>query len=322
MKSVLVTGGAGFIGSVLCDTLLDQGFRVVCVDNLCDFYSPTIKRRNISAALENPNYLFIEADIRDSESINSVFAKHQFDIVVHLAAMAGVRPSIENPEGYFTVNVMGTLNILNACIKQGVKKLIFASSSSVYGDNPVPFKETDNVDNPISPYAATKKAGELLCYTWHHLYAMSIVCLRFFTVYGPRQRPDLAIHKFTKLIMQGESVPFFGNGNTSRDYTYIDDIITGISSSIKLAYDSDNPIYEVINLGSSTPVSLSEMIETIEKTIGKRARILHYPVQPGDVQRTFAEISKAEMILGYKQNMPFSKGIALFYEWFKSVAGS
>ena len=320
-KRVLLTGGAGFIGSHLCERLLADGTQVVCLDNFCDFYDPAIKRQNIQECLENPAFTLIEADIRDATQIRQIFAEHEFDLVVHLAAMAGVRPSIENPELYMEVNVMGTVHLLEACAQKGIKSFVFASSSSVYGNNEkVPFSELDNVDNPISPYAATKKAGELLCHTWHKLWGMSIVCLRFFTVYGPRQRPDLAIHKFGRLLLEDQPIPVFGDGSTSRDYTYVDDIIDGLVKSIDLAEKPD--IYEIINLGEASTISLSLMIETLELALGKRAIRKPMPLQAGDVQRTFADVSKANRILGYNPSTEFAEGVGRFVQWLRERVGS
>ena len=322
-KKILVTGGAGFIGSHLSERLLLDGNEVITIDNFNEFYNPNIKRNNIKEVIEtmkingidNNKLKLYEGDIRDRKFLNEIFETNKVDIVVHLAAMAGVRPSIENPRLYYDVNITGTLNLLEQCRKKNIKKFIFASSSSVYGNNEkVPFAESDIVDNPISPYAATKKSGELLCYTYHHLYDMSIAALRFFTVYGPRQRPDLAIHKFTRLIKEKQAIPFFGDGSTSRDYTYIDDIVDGIVNVINWIEENEKS-YEIFNLGGDKAVSLKEMVETIEKTLGIDAIINKLPMQPGDVNRTCADITHSNEILGYKPQTNFNEGIEKFIKW-------
>lgn len=323
MKTIVVTGGAGFIGSSLVDKLLINNNRVIIIDNFNDFYNPKIKEGNIEEIKNNMKNNNIEenklsiyrVDIRDKEEINKIFTENKIDIIVHLAAMAGVRPSIAQPELYYDVNINGTLNLLEASRNNNIKKFVFASSSSVYGNNEkVPFSERDAVDNPISPYAATKKSGELLCYTYHHLYEMSVACLRFFTVYGPRQRPDLAIHKFTRLIMEGKEIPFFGDGSTQRDYTYIDDIVDGIQKTIEWIDDESNK-YDIFNLGESDTISLKDMVETIEKSLGKKAVKNMLPMQPGDVLRTNADISKSKNILSYNPTTKFSVGIDKFIKW-------
>ena len=323
----LVTGGAGFIGSHLAEALLKSGYKVVVVDNFNDFYDPEIKRGNIKAiktqiaklCIPEDHIQIIEGDIRNAEQMDKLFATYPIQLVVHLAAMAGVRPSISAPLLYNDVNINGTLNLLELCRKYGVKKFVFASSSSVYGNNKkVPFSETDFVDHPISPYAATKRAGELICYTYHHLYGMDIACLRFFTVYGPRQRPDLAIHKFTKLIINDEEVPFYGDGTTERDYTYIDDIIDGVVKAIQWV-QAGQGLYEIFNLGESRTVNLKEMVTTLEKEIGKKAKLKVLPMQPGDVQRTYADITKAQKILGYQPTTAFEDGIKQFIQWYREV---
>lgn len=325
MNTVLVTGGAGFIGSNLCESLLLRGNKIINIDSFSDYYNPQIKRSNVN---EMKNYLKLrnishkfydvkEGDIRDYDFLSKVFMENQIDAVVHLAAYAGVRPSIENPVLYTDVNINGTVNILECMKKYGVKKHVFASSSSVYGNNKkVPFSEDDYVDNPISPYAATKKAGELFCHTYHHLYDINTACLRFFTVYGARQRPDLAIHKFTKLILEGKPIPFYGDGSTQRDYTYIDDILDGI---IKALYwvDSEKKRFEIFNLGESNTISLSEMVRTIEDALGIKAQLDIFPIQPGDVETTFADISKAKRILGYDPHTIFKDGIREFVDWYR-----
>ena len=313
-KNYLVTGGAGFIGSHLVDALLSEGNNVITIDNFDNFYSRDVKLKNIAAALTFDTFQLIEGDIRDRKLLDDLFSNNHFDIVVHLAAKAGVRPSIEDPEGYYDVNINGTLNILEAMKAYDIKKMIFASSSSVYGNNEkVPFSESDVVDFPISPYAATKKSGELLCHTYHHLYDFKINCLRFFTVYGPRQRPDLAINKFTKKMMNGETIQMFGDGTTKRDYTYIDDIIQGI----KLAIDNLNG-FEVFNLGESRTIMLKDLISIIENKIGEKAKIEKLPLQPGDVEQTYADISKARELLKYDPQYEIEDGIKDFIVWMKN----
>jgi UDP-glucuronate 4-epimerase len=316
MKSILITGGAGFIGSHLVDRLLSEGdWRITVVDDFNDFYSPSIKRANICAQLKSPNYKLVEADIRDYAALEKAFTETKFDCVVHLAARAGVRPSLKEPRLYVETNINGTMNLLELARQHGIKQFVFGSSSSVYGVNEkVPFAEDDPIFNPISPYAATKAAGELLCHTYSHLYGMRIVALRFFTVYGARQRPDLAIHKFAKLITQGEPIPVFGDGSTRRDYTYVDDIIAGVRAAID--YQATN--YEVINLGESRTVELRELIGLIEKELGTRAEIDRQPPQPGDVPQTFADISKARSLLNYNPQTQIEAGIKHFIKWFKS----
>ena len=313
--NVLITGAAGFIGSHLSQRLLAEGTRVFAMDNFSDFYDPYIKRNNIEDCLHHPDFTLIEADIRDQNRLTAVFELYPIDMVIHLAAMAGVRPSIENPCLYTDVNVSGTVNLLDASARKGIKHFIFASSSSVYGANTkLPFAETDPVDNPVSPYAATKKAGELLCYNWHHHYRMSMLCLRFFTVYGPRQRPDLAIHKFSRLIRDSEALPIFGDGSTSRDYTYIDDVIDGVCSAMQ--YVRTGCHYEIINLGESETISLSAMINYLEQVSGKSVARRKLPLQTGDLPHTYADISKARELLGYKPSTLFAEGIRKWWEWF------
>ena len=316
---ILVTGGAGFIGSHVCERLLGVGHDVIAIDNFNEFYDPRIKRDNVNhvvetAARSGRMFLLCEGDIRDGEFVNAIFSQEEPQAVIHLAAAAGVRPSIENPILYEEVNIRGTMHLLEAARSAGIRAFLFASSSSVYGDNhKVPFAETDCVDNPISPYAATKKAGELLCHTYYHLYGMTIACLRFFTVYGPRQRPDLAIHKFARLISQGTPIPMFGDGSTRRDYTYIDDIISGVRS----AMDYDLSQFEIFNLGESQTVELRRLVELLEEALGKKAIINHHPLQPGDVPLTFADVSKARELLGYRPTTSIEDGIQKFVEWFR-----
>jgi UDP-glucuronate 4-epimerase len=314
-KSILVTGGAGFIGSHLVESLLAEGSeQVVVVDNFNDFYPAEIKRANISAFINNPQFRLYETDICDDENLRKVFAENEFDAIVHIAAWAGVRPSLLNPKLYTQVNVSGTLNLLEAAKDFGVKQFVFGSSSSVYGINcKIPFSEDDKISKPISPYAATKAAGELLCHTFSHLYDIRTVCLRFFTVYGARQRPDLAIHKFSRLIWEEKPIPVFGDGTTRRDYTYIDDIIQGVRAAI----DYDKADYEIFNLGESQTIELSKLIELLEENLGKKAIIERKPMQPGDVPITFADISKARELLNYNPQTKIEDGIPKFTEWFK-----
>jgi UDP-glucuronate 4-epimerase len=318
----MVTGGAGFIGSHVCERLLRSGHDVVVIDNFNDFYDPRVKRDNVhhvaeTAARSGRTFLLCEGDVRDGEFVSAIFNQEGPQAVIHLAAAAGVRPSIENPLFYEEVNIRGTMQLLEASRRAGVRPFLFASSSSIYGDNPkVPFAEFDPVDNPISPYAATKKAGELLCHTYHHLYGMTIACLRFFTVYGPRQRPDLAIHKFTRLIDAGMPIPFYGDGTTSRDYTYIDDIVDGIEKALAWAC-ANEPRYEIFNLGESKPVELHRLLAIIETALGKKARVEPLPMQAGDVRRTYADLSKSTAQLGYRPTMGIEEGIRLFVDWYR-----
>ncbi len=318
MKNILITGGAGFIGSHLVDQLLgEEAWNITVVDDFNDFYDPSIKRQNISAHLANPNFKVIEADIRDRAALERAFANASYDCIVHLGARAGVRPSLQQPRLYVETNVNGTLNLLELARANGVRQFIFGSSSSVYGINAkVPFSEDDPIFNPISPYAATKAAGELLCHAYAHLYDLRIVCLRFFTVYGARQRPDLAIHKFAKLISAGRPVPVFGDGTARRDYTYIDDIISGVRAAI----DYDASKYELINLGESRTVELLELISMLAKELSREAKIDWQPLQPGDVPQTFADIAKARRLLGYNPQTQIEAGIMKFVEWFRESA--
>jgi UDP-glucuronate 4-epimerase len=308
----LITGAAGFIGSHLCERLLADDWAVVGVDNFNDFYDPQIKRRNISNCLMNKNFQLIEADIRDSDDMDKVVGG-DVKIIVHLAAMAGVRSSIAQPLLYADVNVNGTVVLLELAKKHRVDKFIFGSSSSVYGNNKkVPFSEDDNVDFPISPYAATKKAGELICHTYHHLYGMSVTCLRFFTVYGPRQRPDLAIHKFAKLIERGKPVPVYGDGTMMRDFTYIDDIVNGVVAAMNKCDG-----FNIYNLGESQPITVNDLIAEIEKSLGKKAIRQYQPPQPGDVERTYADVTRSVRELGYNPKTPIQAGLAGFVAWLR-----
>ena len=317
MQTFLITGAAGFIGSHLADKLLNEGNKVIVVDNFCDFYNPEIKENNVKHNLSNPNYKLYRADIRDRNELAKVFNENKIDVVIHLAAMAGVRPSIDNPIYYQEVNCVGTQNILEEMKLHNIKKLVMASSSSVYGNcKEVPFKENMIVDFAISPYAATKKANEVMTHVYHKLFDFNVIMLRFFTVFGPRQRPDLAINKFTRLMLNDEPIPMFGDGTTSRDYTYIDDIVDGIIKSCNYV-ENNKDVYEILNLGNSSPVSLKEMINIIGEVLNKTPNIKQLPMQPGDVDRTYADISKAQKLLGYNPKTTFKKGIENFAEWYK-----
>lgn len=313
-KNILVTGGAGFIGSHLVERLLaEKTWRVAVVDDFNDFYAPELKRANIAPFSTDDNFQLYEANICDAEKMREIFAENDFDAVVHLAARAGVRPSLRQPKLYAETNINGTLNLLDAAREFGVKQFVFGSSSSVYGNNEkVPFSENDKIFNPISPYAATKAAGELLCHTYSHLYDIRTVCLRFFTVYGARQRPDLAIRKFSQLITDGKPIQVFGDGTTRRDYTFIDDIIAGVRAAI----DYDESAHEIFNLGESQTVELKYLIELLEKNLGVKAIIDRQPMQAGDVSQTFADITKAREFLGYNPQTKIESGIEKFVAWF------
>lgn len=316
-KNVLITGGAGFIGSHLTEFLLKEGgWQITIVDDLNDFYSPEIKRQNLAPLIASPDVKFIETDIRDAAALREAFTGNTFDLIVHLAARAGVRPSLVEPLLYQETNVIGTVNLLELAREHGVRQFVFGSSSSVYGENSkVPFSEEDRVERPISPYAATKAAGELICHTYSHLYDIRTVCLRFFTVYGARQRPDLAIHKFSRLIAAGEPIQMYGDGTTRRDYTYIDDIIQGV----RAAMDYKGEMHDIFNLGESETTELKRLIELLEENLGMRAVIDRKPMQPGDVPVTFADISKARRLLGYAPKTKIEQGIPKFVEWFKTA---
>lgn len=317
MKTYFITGGAGFIGSSLSKKLLEEGNKVVTIDNFCDFYNPKIKENNIKEFEGNTNYKIYRADIRDRQAIKEIFDENKIDVVMHLAAMAGVRPSIENPVLYQEVNCMGTQNILEEMKAHDIKNLVMASSSSVYGNcKEVPFREDMVVDFAISPYAATKKANEVMTHVYHKLFNMNVIMLRFFTVYGPKQRPDLAINKFTRLMLENKEIPMFGDGTTSRDYTYIDDIVDGIVKSCEYTIKNQN-VYEILNIGNSSPVSLKEMIKTIGQSLKIEPQIKQLPMQPGDVDRTYADISKAKKLLGYEPKISFEQGIQNFVNWYK-----
>ena len=317
MSTYLITGGAGFIGSSLIEELLKQGNKVVAIDNFCDFYDKKIKENNIKELVKNENFKIYRKDIRDRQALKEIFDENNIDIVMHLAAMAGVRPSIENPVLYQEVNCMGTQNILEEMKAHNVKNLVMASSSSVYGNcKEVPFREDMIVDFAISPYAATKKANEVMTHVYHKLFDMNVIMLRFFTVFGPKQRPDLAINKFTRLMLEGKKIPMFGDGTTSRDYTFIDDIVDGIIKSCNYVLENKN-VYEILNLGNSSPVSLKEMINTIGQALEIKPDIEQLPMQPGDVERTYADISKAKSLIGYEPKTTFEQGIKNFVNWYK-----
>lgn len=341
MKTYVVTGGSGFIGSHLCQRLLLQGHRVINIDNFSDFYDYKVKIQNTLESVHNkekfiykgktsdlqqlvskvdsPRYQLKIADIRNYQDMNTIFQQEKIDAVIHLAALAGVRPSIENPLTYVDVNIQGTMVILEILKKYGINKFICASSSSVYGNNQkIPFSENDFVDKAISPYAATKKSCEIIGHTYFHLYHIDTIMLRFFTVYGPRQRPDLAIHKFTNMITNDVPIPVFGDGSTRRDYTYIDDIIDGIIKSIDYI-EKHQHIFEILNLGENHTISLQEMIATIERHLSKKAIKTHLPMQPGDVIQTYADIEKAKKLIGYHPQTEFEEGIKQFITWYKGA---
>ena len=308
---ILVTGVAGFIGSHLAERLLHDGHQVLGIDNFNDFYDPEIKRRNVVPLESNPDFECVTGDILDTKLLKSTFGRFRPERVTHLAAMAGVRPSVEDPGYYQKVNLEGTFNLLERCRYDGVGHFVFASSSSVYGERQrVPFSEEDPVDEPISPYAATKKAGELVCYTYHHLFGIAVHCLRFFTVYGPRQRPEMAIHKFARLIRDGDELTLYGDGSSSRDYTYIDDIVDGVVASIQRVDG-----YRVYNIGDSKSVRLSDLVDKIGKALGKTPRVKYRTPQPGDVSLTSADISRAAAELDYAPAVDIDEGIRRFVEW-------
>ncbi len=311
---LLVTGGAGFIGSHLCEALLKQNHKVICLDNFHNFYDPKIKERNIKKCLKNKNFTLYRADILDKKALAKIFQKEQPEKIIHLAARAGVRPSMQNPDAYLQVNVQGTLNLLELAKKHKLKQFILGSSSSVYGiRNKSKFSENDKTDFPVSVYGATKKSAEVLCHAYATTYKIPTTCLRFFTVYGQRQRPDLAIHKFTKLITNNRPIPVYGSLETMRDYTFIDDIIAGTLKALEKEFD-----YEIINLGNNNPVKLKDLIKLLEKTINKQAILNHLPPQPGDVPITYADIRKAKKLLNWKPKTKIKKGIEEFIAWYKA----
>jgi len=314
MPRILVTGGAGFIGSHVVEALLARGDDVTIVDNFDPFYDESIKRRNLEEVSLAGSFELVEVDIRDREPMTALFAKSGFDGVIHLAAKAGVRPSIEDPGGYVSTNLDGSAVIFDLVVAHEIPRFAFASSSSVYGNNKtVPFSEDDPVDHPVSPYAATKKAGELVAHAYHHIHGMNVSCLRFFTVYGPRQRPEMAIHKFTRMIDEGVPIPFFGDGTSRRDYTYIDDIVDGVVR----AYDRCEG-YRIYNLGESHTTTLTRLVEVIEEALGTKANIDRQPFQAGDVQETFANIDRARAELDYAPSTLVEEGIPRFVEWYRS----
>jgi UDP-glucuronate 4-epimerase len=315
MKRILVTGAAGFIGSSLCDALLERGDTLLGLDNFNDYYAPAIKHRNLAGAQEHENFTLVEGDITDEGTVRKAFDDFQPEVVVHLAARAGVRPSLADPALYNRVNVMGSQNILEACRTADLSHLVFASTSSVYGGSTdVPFSEDNPVMKPISPYAATKRANELMAHVYSHVHGLNVSLMRFFTVYGPRQRPDMAIHKFTRMIDAGDPIPMFGDGSTARDYTYIDDIVHGLIQAV------DRPFrYEIFNLGEHHTTTLRELITLIEKHVGKEAVIDQQPMQPGDVTITFADIDKARTLLDYDPQTDMDTGIQNFVQWYREV---
>jgi len=318
--NILLTGAAGFIGSHLAERLCGRGDRVTGLDNFDPFYPREVKERNVAGLLARKDFRLVEGDLTDPHDVDQAFAlAGHVDAVVHLAALAGVRPSIASPGRYWNVNVNGTLHLLHECRERGVKRIIFASSSSVYGmDSDVPFSEFDPCSRPMSPYAATKRAGELMAFNHHHLYGAAVTCLRFFTVYGPRQRPDLAIHKFTRLIDAGRPIELFGDGTTSRDYTWIDDILDGVVAAIDQQTRDPRPAYRIYNLGGSRPTTLRELVDRISSALGKQAVITWQPEQPGDMKHTLADIDLAETDLGYSPKVSIDKGIPRFVDWWRS----
>jgi UDP-glucuronate 4-epimerase len=313
MATILVTGGAGFIGSHLTARLLARGAEVVCLDDFDDYYEPAFKRENVAPFSKSPRWHLVEGDIRDTGLVEKTYREFGVVETVHLAARAGVRPSIRQPRLYQEVNGVGTLNLLEAARRSGARTFIFASSSSVYGTNSkVPFSEEDPIAQPVSPYAATKRANELMAHVYHHLHGLAITCLRFFTVYGPRQRPEMAIYHFTERLARGEAVPRFGDGSTARDYTYIDDIVDGTLAAL----DAAAP-FEIVNLGGSRTTRLQRLIELIAAALGTEARVQELPPQPGDVPITYAEVSKAKRLWGWEPQVPIEEGIRRFVEWYR-----
>ena len=315
---ILVTGGAGFIGSQLVERLLKEGYEVICLDNFNDYYNPELKRNNVRPFLSERKFKLVEADIRDKDALKRIFEEFQFHKVIHLAAQPGVRLSLEKPSLYIDVNVNGTVNLLELSKEYRIKSFIFGSSSSVYGaTEEIPFSEEGEL-KPISPYGVSKRAGELLCSTYNHLYGIPITALRFFTVYGPGQRPDMAIYKFTKLIEEGKEIRLYGNGKSQRDYTYVSDIIEGIMSSLNLNLNKDfDSQFQIFNLGNSEPIPLSHLVSLIEKTLNKRAKIKYLPEQPGDPTITYADISKARRLLNYHPEVKIEEGIKKFIHWYR-----
>ncbi len=319
---ILLTGAAGFIGSHLAERLCGRGDGVTGFDNFDPFYPREVKERNLAGLLPRKDFQLVEGDLTDPHDVDQAFdVAGQVDAVVHLAALAGVRPSIANPGRYWNVNVNGTLHLLHACRERNVRRIVFASSSSVYGlDSDVPFSEFDPCGHPMSPYAATKRAGELMAFNHHHLYGASVTCLRFFTVYGPRQRPDLAIHKFTRLIAAGRPVQLFGDGTTSRDYTWIDDILDGVVAAIDQQVRDPRTAYRIYNLGGSRPTTLRELVDRIQAALGKQAVIERKPEEPGDMKHTLADVDLARGDLGYSPKVSIDVGIPRFVDWWRSAS--
>jgi UDP-glucuronate 4-epimerase len=320
MPTILVTGAAGFIGSTLSEFLVEKGFLIKGIDNFDPFYDKKLKEDNLKSLLANPAFSFLELDISRQDDLERISGK--FDAVIHIAAKAGVQPSLKDPKGYINTNITGTQNILDLMRKLDIRKMVFASSSSVYGNQlKVPFSEKDNVDYPISPYAFTKKACELLNHTYHHLYKIDIINLRFFTVFGPRQRPDLAIHKFIKQIEKGEAISMYGDGSSSRDYTFISDIIAGIYGALTYL-NENNSIFETTNLGNNHPVKLLDLIHLLYRLMETDPNIKRLPMQPGDVTTTYADISKASKLFGYSPKVKFEDGLQQFLHWYKTKSYS
>jgi UDP-glucuronate 4-epimerase len=313
-----VTGAAGFIGSWLTERLLGRGDEVVGLDNFDPFYDRALKERNLETARGNDAFRLVEGDLRNRSDVDALFSDGVFDAVVHLAAKAGVRPSLADPAGYYETNLIGTSNLLEAMREAGCRRLVFASSSSVYGNNrKVPFHEDDRVDAPISPYAATKKAGEELCHVYHAVHGFSILALRFFTAYGPRQRPEMAIHAFTRRLFEGEPIPVFGDGSMERDFTYIDDVVDGVVSALDHVLGTET--FDILNLGESEPIRLSRLVSALERATGREAAIDRREVPPGDVDRTFADVSRARRLLGYEPHVGIDEGLRRFVEWYRRM---
>jgi UDP-glucuronate 4-epimerase len=313
--NLLITGGAGFIGSHLADRRLARGDSVTVLDDFNDYYDPRRKRHNVAGHLGDPRYRLVEGDIRDRALVFGLFESGRFDAVVHLAARAGVRPSLKDPVLYEEVNCVASLHLLEAAVRFGKPKFVFASSSSVYGVNSkLPFSEDDPIDRPVSPYATTKRSGELFAFNYHHLYGLDTFCLRFFTVYGPRQRPEMAIARFTDAIERGEQIPFYGDGSSRRDYTYVDDILDGVEASIERCRG-----FEIVNLGGAHPITLSELVALLESATGKKAKLARLPEQPGDVPATFADVSKAKRLLGFEAKVPVEEGLRRYVDWHRTT---
>lgn len=320
---ILVTGAAGFIGSHVAEQLVSRGDEVIIVDSFDPFYDPEVKRRNIASVLGSGKAQLIESDIGDREQLDSRLRDQTIDAIIHLAARAGVRPSLENPGSYIRTNVEGTQSLLDIAQRRGIRPFVFGSSSSVYGDStPVPFSESVSADQPISPYAATKRAAELLCRTHAYLYGSSIACLRLFTVYGPRQRPDLAIHKFARLMLRGEELPIFGDGNTERDYTFVADAVDGIVRALDWCIHADAGAFEIVNIGEHATTSLATLVDLISRELGVTPKVRRLPAQPGDVQRTYADISRARDLFGYDPRTTMEEGIHSFAQWLREQPAS